>query len=84
MKKTNLTKALFIAAFAIVAALTGCSSDGQKLNVEMLPVQLAKDGNWSMLKPDGSIMYEGEFKEAPTMAVNGMFTVKEGEGYTVL
>lgn len=83
MKKTNLTKALFIAAFAIVAALTGCSSDGQKLNVEMLPVQLAKDGNWSMLKPDGSIMYEGEFKEAPTMAVNGMFTVKEGEGYTV-
>lgn len=86
MKRTKLTKALSALALALVYAfatvLTGCSSEF-KIEVEMIPVKLAKHGNWSMLKPDGTIAYEDEFEETPTFVINGIFSVKDSNGFTV-
>lgn len=59
-------------------SLTGCNGSGDK--VELVPVKTSKTGNWSMLSPDGTIKYDAEFKDEPTMCYGGVFTVKNDDG----
>ena len=48
--------------------------------IEYLPFQEEKDGYWGMISPDGKVLFSGEFKEEPTVAMNGRFFVKNGDG----
>lgn len=59
------------------------SGDNDIDKVDLIPVKLTKDGNWSMINDKGEVVYDGEFKNAPTLAYNGYFSVEEGEGYTL-
>lgn len=72
--------------FACLSALLLCScvtNEGGKDDIGYFPVQLEEDGRWSMIGPDGKILFKDEFKEAPTAVVNGVFVVREGETYSV-
>lgn len=52
-------------------------------DIDLIPVKLSKDGNWSMMNKKGEIVYQDEFKNAPTLAINGVFSVEEGDYYTL-
>lgn len=78
-----------LAAVALVAvgslSLYSCagSSGSDFDNIDLVPVTLSKDANWSMINDKGEIVYDGEFKNRPSVAYNGYFSVEEGKGYTL-
>lgn len=45
-----------------------------------IPFKSSEKGKWGMMKPDGTIIFEEEFKDMPTLAVDGRFMVKNGNG----
>lgn len=62
--------------------LNACSKSSVhfKPPVEYLPFQEEKGGFWGMIAPDGEVLFSGEFKEEPTVVMNGRFFVKNGDG----
>lgn len=76
---------LFASLSAIMMPfLQSCgSSSSWTDNVDLIPVLTSKDGKWSMIDPRGEIVYDSEFKNCPTVAYNGLFSVEEGKGYSV-
>lgn len=64
---------------------SSCSSSGSngEIEIDLLPVMLSDDGNWSMVDRDGNVVYDGEFKNKPSLALEGTFSVKEGDLYTL-
>ena len=66
-----------------VLLLSSCTLIGSKDEIGYFPVKLEKDGRWSMIGPDGKILFQDEFEVAPTLATNGVFVVLEGETYSV-
>lgn len=77
--KTTFGLALASAAGLAMASCAG--SDGAKM--EYVAVQQEADGNWSLYAPDGTLLYEDEFKNVPSAVINGYFSVEEGKGYTL-
>lgn len=49
-------------------------------DIEGIPFKSSEKGKWGMLRPDGSILFEDEFKDMPTVARNGRFMVRNGNG----
>lgn len=84
MKINKLTGVLLACAtmVGVSSCNSGSSDDGWK-NIDAIAVQESKDGNWEFYKPDGTILYEDEFKSKPSAICNGFFVVQEGDGYTV-
>jgi len=61
--------------------MTSCTSKNDPLNeVEYFPFQESKDGRWGLIGVDGKILFSDEFKNMPTMAINGRFMVKNSDG----
>lgn len=73
---------LFFACLSVLL-LGSCASNGGKDEVSYLPVKLERKGGWSMLGPDGKLLFQDGFEEAPTPVVNGVFVVPEGETYSI-
>ncbi len=69
------------------ALLTSCGSENATdsffNDVDLIPVTLSKDGKWSMINDKGEVVYEDEFKNRPSMCYNGVFSVEEGDGFTI-
>ena len=68
-----------IVLIAVFAMLTSCSKDESK-GVEFVPYQETDDGQWSMISSAGEILFSEEFKNAPTVAKEGRFMVKNESG----
>ena len=49
-------------------------------DVEGVPFRSSEKGRWGMLQPDGTILFEEEFKDMPTLAREGVFMVRNGNG----
>ena len=49
-------------------------------NVEFIPFQETKDGQWGMISMDGKVLFKEEFKNKPTVVRDGRFFVKNKEG----
>lgn len=74
-------KALHIfAAAAVALAVASCSS---KPEISYMPAKADSGDNWGLVDANGEFLFEDEFSNRPSPAVNGIFYVKEGEGYTV-
>lgn len=78
----NILPLCFLVLTAIASSCVG-GSDEMDLNIEYLPIQIEKDGYWSFVSKNGKIKYENEFKGVPSIIINGIFSVQEGEGYSV-
>lgn len=94
--KNNLNKRWIVAIIALIAviALTiwawnkmtfsdvigAFSSNKQISDIEGVPFKSTEKGKWGMLKPDGTILFEDEFKDMPTIARCGRFMVRNGNG----
>lgn len=69
-----------------IAILTGImlfacgQNSGTQEEYEYFPFQTERDGNWGMISPSGEVLFAEEFKNEPTMAINGRFMVKNGDG----
>ncbi len=83
MNLSKLTGSVLLAATLL--SFTACDKSGgiEFDNFDLIPVKTTKDGKWSMINDKGEIVYDNEFKNRPTAAYNGLFTVKENDGYTV-
>lgn len=81
----KLQRILPLCLLGFLILLSSCADDTSYLglNEQYLPIQLEKDGFWSLLSKDGQVKYENEFKNQPTVVINGVFSVKEGEGISV-
>ncbi len=73
-----MKKSVLLTCLAGTAMLLSSCGGGDKLEVEGIPVQLSRGGSWGMIKPNGDVIFESEFKEEPTAVINGMFSVKAG------
>lgn len=77
MKKLQ---SLFMLAAALLL-LASCSGDSvPEREVEYIPFQESKDGNWGMISPSGEVLFSEEFQNRPTVAINGRFMVKNADG----
>lgn len=70
--KTMKTKFLPI---LICVLLISCQSK-EDSGIEFVPYQETDGGQWSMISPSGEILFSEEFKNAPTVAKEGRFMVK--------
>lgn len=65
------------------AMLSSCSffggSDDLNDNIDYIPVQEQKDGKWGMVGPGGKMLFSEEYKNCPSLVINGIFSVEEGD-----
>lgn len=66
-----------------LAALASSCGGNTSVNVEYLPVQADEDEKWGLIDTKGEMLVSDEFKNAPSMVVNGYFTVEESDGISV-
>lgn len=62
--------------------LCGCGSKTEQIEslVEYLPFQSSEDGRWGLISTDGEVLFEEEFTEPITAAVNGRFFAENSDG----
>ena len=66
-----------IALLAFVGLLASCDNE---LSIEYMPFRDKEDGNWGMISKDGDVLFTGEFKHEPTVAMHGRYWAKNGDG----
>lgn len=76
MKKISIIGMGLLVAFSTI--LYSCMSDEAESETSYLPFKSSKDGKWGMIGTDGTVLFEEEFKDEPTAAMNGRFLVKNG------
>lgn len=68
----------------MLCGMSSCGSGGgEKLKLDYIPVQAREDAKWGFVGPDGKMLYEDEFKKAPSPVINGVFSVEEDGGISV-
>ena len=60
--------------------MTSCLNEASESETSYLPFRSSKDGKWGLMGTDGKVLFEEEFKDAPTSAKNGRFIVENGNG----
>lgn len=80
MRKIQL---VMLGLTGLLISSCGGGSSSKNDEVEYLAVQESRNGNWEFVDRNGKIKYSDEFKEMPSAVVNGYFSVKEGEGYSL-
>ena len=58
--------------------LVSCLDSAEKGTTGYLPFKSSSDGRWGLMGTDGVVLFEDEFKDIPTSAVNDRFLVKTG------
>jgi hypothetical protein len=77
MKKSRLIILLLLVACFVAS----CNKTSSKIEVTHIPVKLKEDGNWSLLElKTGKLMFEGEFKNKPSVVVEGIFISENDKG----
>lgn len=80
-------KLLLSAICALILSIiySSCVHTGSDYDekIDLVPVMLSGDSNWSMMDRDGNVFYEGEFENVPSNAVEGIFSVNENGRYTL-
>lgn len=79
MKAT--TRVLLCGLAALSMVLPSCTKGNDPFAmIDLIPVKTSEDGKWSMINDKGEIVYDSEFKNAPSPSFNGVFFVEEKEG----
>jgi hypothetical protein len=83
---TTIFKKIHLVVLGLAALLiSSCGGHSSSLGdeVEYIPFKESEDSNWGFVDRNGKIKYPDEFKETPTNIVNGYFSVKDGDVYTL-
>lgn len=74
---------IILTALAVLI-MAGCSEEKPVKPVpQYIPVQTQKNGKWGMLAPDGKMLFSERFVNEPSLAIEGAFSVKEGEEFSL-
>lgn len=65
--------------FGWMMSAISCGENNHDYEIEYLPFQESKDGNWGMIAPNGEVLFSEEFKNKPSVAINGRFLVKNSD-----
>ena len=81
----QFTKKHILASGLAVISMLSLTQCGQKetLAVDYIPVKESKNGSWGLAGPDGKLLCSEEFKNAPSVVVEGVFAVEEGKNGNV-
>lgn len=61
--------------------VASCSQlGGSDSSVSGVPFKSSKNGKWGMVTTNGKLLFEDEFKDRPTLAINDRFLVQNGNG----
>lgn len=74
-------KRLLVRGMILIAALlafVSCSENTAQSEIGFLPFKSSENGKWGMIGTDGTILFEEEFKDEPTVSMNDRFLVKNG------
>lgn len=66
---------------ALSSTLSSCS-DPSSGTIELLPMKMAESGKWVLVNADGEIAIDS-LHSAPSMAINGYFTVADSSGISI-
>lgn len=80
---TKFRKSIFLGTLALMGTLVSCNENASNHSGEYLAVKQESDSFWSMVSPDGQMLFENEFKQNISDAVEGLFIVPE-ENYKSL
>lgn len=73
------TKQCFLAMLsALILLLSSCSGGGAD-EVEYIAFRDG-EGLWGLVSPKGEVLFEGRFKNKPSLVLHGVFSVKNDEG----
>lgn len=79
-----MVKVLFkLCVACAITLLSSCSESSNRSSIDYLPVQTEKDSRWGMVNSDGKIIFENEFENKPTIAIDGVFMVNENGGLSL-
>ncbi|MCM1291946.1 MAG: WG repeat-containing protein [Prevotella sp.] len=82
--KMRMFKYMSVAIAALSVLVASCSgSEDIKQTPDYVPVQTSRDGKWGMLNPEGKLLFADRFESEPSLALEGIFSVKEGETYNL-
>lgn len=73
----------FITATAVAAMCAACDNASREIVPDYIAVQTDKEDGWGFMSPDGDVILADEFKNEPSAVVNGLFSVQEGDFYTL-
>lgn len=83
----KISKCILAAVIATTAlAMGSCSSSGGDSlvdRIDYLAVRESDNSDWGFYSPDGEIKFADEFKNRPSSVVEGYFSVKENDGYSL-
>lgn len=68
-----------ICLMVMVSCFAACG-EKDDWDVEYVPFQESEGGNWGLISPDGEVLFSEEFKEMPSVALNGRFVVRNADG----
>lgn len=80
---TKIKKTIFWGTIALMGGLVSCGEKVSTGSKEYLAVKQEGDALWSMLAPDGKMLFENEFKQNISDAVDGLFLVPEDHQKTL-
>ena len=63
----------------VLVGLVSCHNSEGK--VEYIPFQKTSGGWWSMIRVDGKVLFEDQFKQAPTVGREGYFLAQNKDGF---
>lgn len=69
-----------VAAITIPTLLTSCFRSGED-KVGYIPFKSDEDGKWGMISTKGEVLFEREFRNAPTVATDNRFFVQNQDGF---
>lgn len=78
MKISKFLNGFFAILLSVIAFSCSKTENG---NVEFIPFQETKDGQWGMISMDGKVLFNEEFKTKPTIVRDGRFFVRTKEGF---
>ena len=79
--KKSIINYLLICGILASFFFASCNSDVSKPKITHIPVQLKSEGNWSLVDVStGKILFDGEFKNEPSVASEGVFTTTNKKG----
>ena len=70
---------LFFIMLAMLTMMLFSCTQTENGNVEYIPFQETKDGQWGMISMDGKVLFKEEFKNKPTVVRDGRFFVRTKE-----
>ena len=78
LKNNNMKKCFLFFGAAMMLALASCK--GGDPVVDYIPFQEEDDGDWGLINAKGEVLYSEEFKNRPSIVMEGCFYLEEKDG----